>query len=311
MILNQPLRLVPEYREYVWGGERLRPGKLTAEAWVLHEGNHIADGEYAGRTLSEICIQDAEGLLGRKVARRTGGRFPLLIKLLDCAQWLSLQVHPNDAQAHALEGAGQNGKTEAWHILQAEPQAQIIAGLRQAVSAAALAQAVRSGGMRDLVQFLPVGEGDTVFMPAGTIHALGPGMLVYEVQQSSDITYRVYDWDRPLTAGRALHIEKSLAVADPAAVGQVVPLLRKSNRQTLAYCAYFTLEHLSLQAETTFNTGGESFHALTVIEGAVDLVTSGAVCRLNRFDTALVPASCGAYRLNPNPSTRVLLAKAG
>ena len=130
MRLNAPLQLIPEFREYVWGGQRLRPGQVTAEAWVLYEGNRIAGGEAAGLTLAQLVEQYGAALLGHAGAQRAGGRFPLLVKLLDCAQWLSLQVHPNDAQAVELEGAGQNGKTEAWHILQAGEGAQIIAGMR-------------------------------------------------------------------------------------------------------------------------------------------------------------------------------------
>ena len=308
MQLDSPLQLVPEYRGYVWGGQRLRPGQVTAEAWVLYEGNRVAGGAFAGKTLAELAAQHSQALLGSSAARRTGTRFPLLVKLLDCAQWLSLQVHPNDAQAVELEGAGQNGKTEAWHILQAEEGAQIIAGMRAGVSAERLAEAVRFGSILDEAQFLPVSAGDTVFMPAGTIHALGPGLLVYEVQQVSDITYRVFDWNRPLTAGRALHIEKSLAVANPAAVGQVRRLQTGLERQGLAKCNYFRLELLDVQDELELTTSGESFHALTVIEGEAEIITPGGMCRLGQYATALVPAACQAYRVRPEGRVKALLA---
>ncbi len=268
-------------------------------------------GYFAGKTLAELAAQHGAALLGDRVVRRTGTRFPLLVKLLDCAQWLSLQVHPNDAQAVELEGAGQNGKTEAWHILQAEAGAQIIAGMRAGVSAERLAEVVRGGSILDEVQFLPVSAGDTVFMPAGTIHALGPGLLVYEVQQVSDITYRVFDWDRPLTAGRVLHIEKSLAVTNPAAVGQVTRAQAGLERQGLAQCDYFRLELLDVQAELELTTGGESFHALTVIEGEGEVVTPGGACRLRRYETALVPAACQNYRVRPEGRARVLVASSG
>lgn len=307
----EPLRLLPEYRAYVWGGSRLRPGEQTAEAWVLFEGNRIAEGDFAGQTLAEAAAALGEDLLGRRVMAAHPGRFPLLIKLLDCAAWLSLQVHPNDAQALALEGPGQNGKTEAWHILQADPGTQIIAGMKPGVSAAALAEAVRGGTLLEQVQFLEVHAGDTVYMPAGTIHALGPGLLVYEVQQTSDITYRVFDWNRPQTAGRVLHIEKSLAVADASAVGRVIPAQPGLERQTLVTCPYFTLELLDCRKPIKMTTGAESFHALTAIEGKIELHTPDEVCSLKPFESVLIPAVCQEYHLVSPGGGKALLARAG
>lgn len=311
MRLNAPLQLIPEFREYVWGGQRLRPGQVTAEAWVLYEGNRIAGGEAAGLTLAQLVEQYGAALLGHAGAQRAGGRFPLLVKLLDCAQWLSLQVHPNDAQAVELEGAGQNGKTEAWHILQAGEGAQIIAGMRAGVSAERLAQVVREGSILEEAQFLTVKAGDTVMMPAGTIHALGPGLLVYEVQQTSDITYRVFDWNRPLTAGRALHIEKSLAVANPAGMGQVRRAQVGAGRQTLASCDYFRLELLEWQGEMQLAGMGERFAALTVIEGEGEVAADGGACRLRQYETALIPAACRGVRVSAQGRARALLATAG
>lgn len=309
--LNKPLRLLPEYRAYVWGGQRLRPGQLTAEAWVLFEGNRVARGKFKGQTLAELAVKHGATLLGSRVFAAHPKRFPLLIKLLDCAAWLSLQVHPNDAQALALEGPGQNGKTEAWHILQAEPGAQIIAGVKPGVSAQALAAAVRDGSILEQVQFLEVHPGDTVFMPAGTIHALGPGLLVYEVQQVSDITYRVFDWNRPQTAGRALHIEKSLAVADLAAVSRVTRAQAGLSRQALVACPYFTLELLDCEGRMTLATGGETFHALTVIEGVISVRTAGGACTLKTFQSALIPAACQDYSILSPAGGKALLARAG
>ncbi len=127
--MSQPFRLTPEYRDYVWGGDKLRPGIVpTAEAWAVYENDLIETGPWAGSTLGQVAAEHGESLLGERVLRQTGRRFPLLIKLLDCAQWLSLQVHPNDEQAVKLEGPGFFGKTEAWHVLDAQPGAELIAG---------------------------------------------------------------------------------------------------------------------------------------------------------------------------------------
>lgn len=311
MDLSRALQPIPEYRDYVWGGQRLRPGRLTAEAWVVYEGDRIASGPFAGRTLGEIAAEDPLGLLGERVFRRTGARFPLLIKLLDCAQWLSLQVHPDDEGAVRLEGPGRFGKTEAWHVLDAEPGSQLIAGMRPGTTAEALAQAIRSGAILDWVQYQEVRPGDTLFMPAGTIHALGPGLLVYEAQQTSDVTYRVFDWNRPMTGGRVLHIDKSLAVADPSASAAVrpAPALGDGERATLVACSHFTLELVAIRTQPIpLDTARLTFHALTVIEGAAEVVAGGATAVLNRYDSFVIPAACGQYELRPLGSCRALKA---
>ena len=309
MDLSRALRLAPAYRDYVWGGQRLRPGQLTAEAWVVYEENRIVSGPLAGRTLAEVAEEDPAGLLGPRVTARTGARFPLLIKLLDCAQWLSVQVHPDDAWAAKLEGPGRFGKTEAWHVLDAAPGAQLIAGMRPETTAAALADAIRGGTVLDWVQYQDVRPGDTVFMPARTIHALGPGLLIYEVQQTSDITYRVFDWNRPATPGRILHIDKSLAVADPSAAAPVrhAPALADGERAALAVCPYFTLELIVGRTRpVALDTAGQTFHTLTVIEGAAEVVTGRARLALNRFDSAVVPAAGGKYEIRPLGECKVL-----
>lgn len=309
------LQLVPDYRERVWGGQRLRPGSQPpiGEAWIVYEGNRIASGAWAGRTLAEVAAEQGAALLGEAVFRRTGARFPVLIKLLDCADWLSVQVHPNDEQAVALEGPGQFGKTEAWHILSAEPEARLIAGVRPGAEPTAIARAIRAGSILEWVQYHPVRAGDTVFMPAGTLHALGPGLLLYEVQQTSDITYRVFDWNRPASAGRALHIEQSVAVTDATATGQpsALPALRADDQCALVQCNYFTLDLIVGRDEAvSLDTGGQSFQALTVIEGRAVVVCGAEAVTLQRFETVIVPAAGGASQLRPNGACRVLRARA-
>jgi len=249
--MNNLLQLTPEYRDYVWGGQRLRPGQLTAEAWIVYEGDRIANGPLQGQTLTEAAQQLGADLLGQDVVRRTGTRFPLLIKILDCNNWLSVQVHPNDEQARQLEGLDQFGKTEAWHILDAADGAQLIAGVKDGTTAAALAAAIRNGTIIDHVQYHAAHTGESIFMPAGTLHALGPGFLVYEVQQTSNITYRIFDWNRPASAGRALHIEQSVAVTNPQGTGHVQPALelQHDDQRLLVQCPYFTLDLLTAQLQ--------------------------------------------------------------
>jgi mannose-6-phosphate isomerase len=295
----QPFYLIPQYRDYVWGGDRLRPGQApTAEAWVVYEDDLVADGPLAGKTLGEAAAGLGEDLLGAVPLASTGRRFPLLIKLLDCAAWLSLQVHPNDEQARALEGPGHFGKTEAWYVIEAAPEAEILCGLKEPVTLPVLAQAVRNGEILELARRIALKPGDSIFIPPGMLHALGPGLLVYEVQQTSNLTYRVFDWNRPASEGRKLHIDQSLAVLNPAAGGQAQPWPgpKAGQAQRLVDCAYFTLELLA-GAEQPFalDTRRRSFHTLTVIEGQARAQGDGWRYDLERFQTLLVPAACGAY----------------
>jgi mannose-6-phosphate isomerase len=311
MTINQFLILQPEYRDYVWGGSRLRPGvDPTAEAWMVYEQNKVLNHPFAARSLSELASEYGPDLLGSHPYSRTGRRFPLLIKLLDCADWLSLQVHPDDQQAVELEGPGHFGKTEAWYVLEADPQARLVAGLKAGLSARQLEDAIRGGTILEHALTLDVQAGDTIFMPPGTIHALGPGLLIYEVQETSDLTYRVWDWGRPQTEKRRLHIEKSLEVARPDATAQVVPPpnLADGSQIILVQCPYFTLELLASQEKPIqADTKRESFHALTVIEGTSLLLSAdGAEIVLEKFQTALVPAGLGRYTIFPRGKARLL-----
>lgn len=313
MLFSAPMQLVTEYRDYVWGGQRLRPGQRTAEAWVIYENNRVATGPWAGHALAEVSAADPAGVLGARVVARTGIRFPLLIKLLDSVQWMSLQVHPDDALAAALEGPGHLGKTEAWYVLDADPGAQFIAGLRPGITDAVLADAVRDGAIHEWVHYQDVQAGDAVYMPARTLHALGPGLLIYEAQQTSDLTYRVFDWNRPLTPGRVLHIEKALAAIDPAASAPRMhaPALGDGERASLVACPHFTLELLAGQVRPiALDTAGQTFHALTVIEGALEVAAAGpdASLVLKQYDSAIVPAACGRYQLNPLTGCKVVKA---
>lgn len=316
MPANLPaFQLETQYRDYVWGGQRLRPGQRTAEAWIVDGQNHILDGALAGLTLAEAAAQHPREILGDTQPGPSG--FPLLIKLLDCADWLSVQVHPNDQQAVELAGPGKNGKTEAWHILSAAPGAQILAGFCGGTSQSAAEQAVRAAGQGSdeilrMIQHVPLQDGDTIFIPAGTVHALGPGLLVYEVQQSSDITYRVFDWNRPASAGRKLHIEESIAVMDIASIPTPARVPQHDPRGRLVRCPYFHLDLLDLCEPHTLDTGGKTFHAVTAIEGAVELQGLEWSEPLAQFQTALVPASAGVYTVKPaGERCKALVASGG
>jgi len=309
---KNPFSLQPEYRDYVWGGSKLRPDIVpTAEAWIIYAGNRVSSGPYAGRTLSDLALEFGLDLLGSRAVSRTGTRFPVLVKILDCAQWLSLQVHPNDEQAKKLEGDEYFGKTEAWHILEAEPEAKLIAGMKPNITADKLADSIKNEKILDTVETLNVKTGETFFMSPGTIHALGPGLLIYEIQQTSDITYRVYDWGRPQTEKRKLHIDKALAVSNPTvtASAQPMPEVVDGGVNTLAECQYFKLDTISLEKNSiSLDTLGESFHGLTLIEGQIQVSVGEEPVVLNKLETLLIPAVCGKYQIHPLTKSRVLKA---
>jgi len=310
-----PLLLDPQYRDYVWGGSRRIPGKSpVAEAWVIFENDLILNGPLAGKSLGEAVAAAGSALLGPKTYAQTGNRFPLLIKLLDCANWLSLQVHPNDEMAVRLEGPGQYGKTEAWHFLETDEKAEILCGLKPGTSRQALQDGITAHKVLDLMERLQVKNGDSILINPGMIHALGPGMLVYEVQQTSDWTYRVWDWDRPPSPQRQLHIEKSLAVSNPDLTGVLIPATPPSDgsQRLLVSCSYFDLFLLAAEKQPIqLDTQNETFHALTVIAGAARLEGDGWQQPLNRFQSVLVPADAGRYRLVPEGVCQVLKASSG
>ncbi len=295
-----PFKLIPQYREYVWGGNRIRPAaERTAEAWVVYEHNQIADGPMAGITLAQAAEEYGAALLGSRVVDHTGKKFPLLIKILDAAMWLSLQVHPNNEQAQRWEGAGHFGKMEGWYVIEADEGAQLISGFKPGVRSEEIASTVGTKSLLDLVSWKNVHVGDSLLIKPGTLHALGPGVMLYEVQQTSDITYRVYDWDRPKQEGRDLHLEQAVDVLNPDMQGTLNKLEPNfSGQKELFSCQFFKLEFLSgLKTITKRNTQGTSFHTITVIEDGVEISGKGWQASLNCFETIVIPASTREYHI--------------
>jgi mannose-6-phosphate isomerase len=251
-------------------------------------------------------------LLGAAVADRYGSRFPLLIKLLDCAEWLSVQVHPNDAQARRMVGPGESGKTEAWYFIETEPAAQIMVGVKHGVGRNELAGRIRDGRILEIADRVSVHGGDALLIPAGTLHALGPGLFLYEIQQASDITYRVYDWDRPQSTGRKLHIEESVEVTQPVGATELRhPEPAGQTGATPAIeCPLFRLDLARVSPDAghlAADTGGRSFHLLTVIYGAAVIAHDREEINLGRYETALVAGSAGRYEIRSAGGPVVLL----
>jgi mannose-6-phosphate isomerase len=305
-----PLLMRPALHTKPWGGRRLETVLHKAlptdepygESWELHDTATIANGPLAGRKLRDVLREYSDELVGPHNDPSDG--FPLLAKFLDAAEWLSIQVHPNDEQARELDGEPR-GKSEAWYILAIEPGAQLIMGVQPGTPPDALALAIRENTLERLLVYTEVQVGDVLPVIPGTIHALGPGLLIYEIQQSSDLTYRLYDWGRMGLDGkpRALHIEKSLAVSNLNSVpdikhtgGNGMPVV------DIVQTKYFTtlLHQLTPRNGTriTLDTHGWQFHILTCIEG--DMVVEAGETRLDvaMGQTALIPASLGRYTLS-------------
>lgn len=294
--------LEPQYREKVWGGRRLRgEGPPVGEVWAAFDGSVARGGPADGRTIGELVAGHGEELLGAESVARFGRRFPLLVKLLDCADWLSVQVHPDDAQAARMVGTGESGKTEAWQFLEVEDGAEIIAGVKEGTTRRELEAAIREGRVGDVARRFKVRAGETLYIPAGTLHSLGPGLLLYEVQQASDTTYRVYDWGRPAGAGRALHVEEAAAVTDPRknpepstarlSPGVPAPLIR---------CPFFDLDALRLDGGAfDGDTEGSRFQVITATEGSVSVRSGREAVTLRKYETTLVAGSAGAYEVSP------------
>ncbi len=313
-----PLRFRPIFRRYLWGGRRLdsslgKPidaGNDWAESWEIcdhgPDQSLVQFGPLAGTSLGELVRQCGAELLGR---HHPQPRFPLLLKFLDAAQTLSVQVHPDDAQAARLDPPDL-GKTEAWVVLEAEPGSMIYAGLTSGVDRDTLAAAIRQGRCQECLNVFRPSAGDCVFLPAGTVHALGTGLLIAEIQQSSDVTYRLFDWNRlgPDGKPRALHVEQGLAVVDFGR-GPVVSVrphpTERPEVSRLVECQRFVLDRWEFEAPMAAG-GDNGCHIIVIVEGAVRIEGDLSAAVLTRGGTALLPAGLGAVRLTPSRKTMLL-----
>lgn len=304
-----PLVFAPVFQERVWGGRalaRFYPGALPpgriGESWVLSDHpagrTRVARGPLEGATLADLRAAYGPQFLGTAGLCPRTGRFSLLIKLLDAQDDLSVQVHPADEDP--ILPPGEAGKTEMWLVLHAEPGARIVHGLRPGTTPDAFAAALARGAVEECLHTVPVQAGDVVFIPAGTVHALGRGLVVAEVQQSSDVVYRVYDYGRLGLDGkpRPLHVQEALAVtryAPPPPVAHP-PRPAPGSWQELVCCPYFVVERGTGAGHWPQAAGPESFHALLVLAGEGAIAWDGGQEPLAPGAAVLVPAGC-AYAL--------------
>lgn len=321
------LTFEPIYKSMLWGGARLpgllgrpvgpplAPGDPVGEAWVLSdvEGSlsRVAAGPHRGRTLRELVAEFPRELFGD--APPADGRFPLLLKFIDARHDLSVQVHPDDAGAATHKGPGHRGKTEAWVVLDAEPHGRVYAGFRPGVTADHFRQAMADGTTPDTLHSYPPRPGDAIFLEAGTVHAIGAGLLLFEVQQASDITYRLYDWgrvDAKTGEPRELHVDRGLAASNFAA-GPCHPVTPgppcPEGREPLVACDHFTLHRLTVPAATRVTLVNAACRVLVATAGRGTLngqaVAPGSV--------TLVPACVREVAIEAHGGTPLTLLDCG
>jgi mannose-6-phosphate isomerase len=318
-----PLRFEPVFKSMLWGGGRL-PGFLgrphpadgpVGEAWVLSDVDgsptRVADGPLAGATLRDLLAADPAAVLGP--AKPANGRFPLLLKFIDARQELSVQVHPNDEQA-AAKTPGAAGKTEAWVVLEANPQtSRIYAGFKPGVTAADFRAALAAGTTPDTLHSFTPQPGDCVFLESGTVHAIGADILLFEVQQTSDITYRLYDWDRvdaKTGKPRDLHVDDGLACSD-FAKGPCPPVRAEMSRGSgwargeLVGCRYFTLDRHHAARPFPVGAAGQC-RAVVCVDGQGVLPWGGREYPIRTGDVVLLPAAVGEVWCRPDGGISVL-----
>lgn len=307
------IKLNPAFKDYLWGGTKLRDeyGKKcdldkVAESWELscHKDgcSVVADGEYAGLTLPQYIEKAGKAVLGTDCEKFE--YFPILIKLIDAKQNLSVQVHPDNDYAMRVEG--EYGKTEMWYVVDCEPGAGLLYGFKHEISKEEFRRRIEDNTLLEVTNRVEVHPGDVFFIEAGTLHAIGEGILIAEIQQNSNTTYRVYDYGRVGADGkpRQLHIEKAIDVT------RLAPATRPCGRPQakpeafdggsvlpLASCDYFTVKELEVTSHAALMADEKSFHSLLLLDGSLTLSMGGEKLEMKKGASVFVPAGSGDYTL--------------
>ena len=308
MDLTRPLRPAPMTSLRPWAGSRL--GEGVGELWAAGPDSAVTLPDGGSCTLDELAASASAALVGSAGLAALGPRFPLLAKLIDPSEWLSLQVHPDDALARRLYGPGTLGKDECWVVLEATPGARLVVGPRAGLGSDGVHAAIAAGAMSfgDLAVH-DAAAGDVLNVRAGTIHAIGPGTFIYELEQPSDLTFRISDWGRPATPGRHLHLDEARQAVDPALRAEVI------GRRWRLDGGVLEERHLRLEvvggdgsaARAPRHPAGRSPDVVTAVGAPVALSGDGWAQTLSPLETAVVPAAVAAYEISTAPGGRALV----
>ena len=303
----KPIKLCPEFKEIIWGGNRLKNeyNKISnlnniAESWELTvrpDGmNTIFGGDFDGKTMEEYIDSNGFSVVTDKIL----DRFPLLIKFIDAEDNLSVQVHPDDE--YGLKYANSLGKTEMWYIIDAAPGAKLVYGLKEGITNDLFKKAIENGKVEEMLNYVPVKKGDVFFIPSGLVHAIGAGILLAEIQQNSNITYRVYDYNRIGKDGkpRELHVNDALNVIvnrNEAEIDQIRYSKGKISENNLANCEYFCVDRYNLKGSLKFNADIGSFNSVLCLEGSGFIKFNNESYPIVKGDSFYIPAGLGAYEI--------------
>ncbi|MBG6109759.1 mannose-6-phosphate isomerase [Flavobacterium sp. CG_9.10] len=309
-----PLQFEPILKERIWGGEKLKTvlnkpitSKITGESWELStvdgDVSVIANGELKGKSLTEIIDESPNEILGSEVYNRFGKQFPLLFKYLDAREDLSIQVHPNDELAKKRHNSF--GKTEMWYVMQAETDARIIVGFKEKSNPAEYLENVKNNSLLHILDDVKVKSGDVFFLEAGTVHAIGAGLLVAEIQQTSDVTYRLYDFDRVDANGktRELHVDLALEAINFNKVDTYKRYTEEINQSnSVVDCPYFTTNFIPLDGKITVSKTEETFTVYMCVEGTFEIEYNESKFHYKKGDTVLLPAAMNSFIVNGKAS---------
>ena len=309
-----PLQFNPILKERIWGGNKLKTflnkpiqSNITGESWeistVKNDVSIISNGIFKGKSLVELINLYPEEVLGSSVYKNFGNQFPLLFKYLDAREDLSIQLHPNDELAKKRHNSF--GKTEMWYVMQADDNARLIVGFKEKSNKEAYLKSIEEKKILTILDSKPVKKGDVFFLETGTIHAIGAGIVIAEIQQTSDITYRVYDFDRVDTNGnkRELHNDLVLEALNYEVVSSEIKYKKIENKvNEVVHCKYFKTNFIQLTNVVNFKSNNESFKVLMCVEGSFNFNLDNQVYNYKMGDTLLIPACINSYKLDGNAS---------
>jgi len=309
-----PLQFAPILKERIWGGTKLQSvlnkpiiSDRTGESWEIStvEGDVsvVSNGILAGKSLNELIDSNPEAILGTDVYKRFGKQFPLLFKYLDAREDLSIQVHPNDELAKKRHNSF--GKTEMWYVLQADENARIIVGFKENSNAQEYLENLKNKTLLSILDDVKVERGDVFFLETGTVHAIGAGLVIAEIQQTSDITYRLYDFDRVDSQGnsRELHVDLALEAINYNKIDTKKRYNKTLNQSNpIVDCPYFTTNFLPLGGKIEVNKTGKTFTVYMCVEGNFEIEYNNIKFQYKKGDTVLIPADLKAFILNGKAS---------